>query len=146
MSDKSLDIAFSKQQLPQQQFRAAIADVEAVVKAMPNQIEPPTYHHFADKLYGREMHMKAGEVIVGKIHQYDHMCVLTEGYVSVSSEFGNEEFHAPRIWKSKAGVKRMIYAHEDSVWVTFHGTELTNIDDIESDLVTENYEDLRGDV
>ena len=41
----------------------------------------------------------------------------------------------PHTWMSKAGTKRLIYVHEDTIWSTIHKTDQTKVEDIENELV-----------
>lgn len=132
---KNTDISFRKE------FRKRIFDAQDLIGTLP-QAEPPVFHHFGNGSYAREMHIEAGVILVGKIHRHSHPNVLSKGKVSVSSEFGTETFEAPRTWVSEPGIKRMIYAHEDAVWTTFHVTDSVDLDEIEKELIAESYNEL----
>lgn len=99
----------------------------------------PLVHHFADDVYGREILLPADSVVVGKIHRYGHLNVITKGHASVLTEFGVEELRAPCIFVSKPGTKRVVYAHEDTVWITFHGTKHTDPSKVEEDIICKSF-------
>ena len=82
-----------------------------------------------------------GENIVGAIHKHLHMCFLTEGHVSVADEKGRKEYVAPCHIIATPGIKRVLYAHENSVWYNTHKnpTNTTNIDEIERETVSVDY-------
>lgn len=124
-----------------EEFRERIFDAQDIIGTLP-QTEPPVFHHFGDGSYAREIHIDKGVILVGKIHRHSHPNVLSKGKVSVSSEFGTETFEAPRTWVSQAGIKRMIYAHEDAVWTTFHVTDSVDLEQIEHELIAESYNEL----
>lgn len=135
-------LAVKSTEIDAKAFRASIFAVQDIIGAQ-EQVEPPLYHHFGDDgAYARETHIPAGMIGVGAIHRYSHPNVLSKGKVTVSSEFGIEEFEAPRTWVSEAGIKRLIYAHTDSVWTTFHVTKSKDLDQIEKELIAECYDDL----
>lgn len=124
-----------------QAFRGSIFEAQNIIGELP-QVEPPVFHHFGGGSYAREMHMDAGVIVIGAIHRHSHLNVLSKGSVKVGSEFGIEEFEAPRTWVSEPGIKRIIYAHTDTVWTTFHVTESTDLEQIEKELIAESYDDL----
>jgi hypothetical protein len=99
----------------------------------------PLKHRFADNVYAREILLPAGTVVVGKIHRYGHLNVISQGHVSVLTENGVEQLHGPCTFISKPGTKRVVYAHEDTVWTTFHGTRHTNVDAVEADIICKTY-------
>lgn len=99
----------------------------------------PLTHRFADGVYAREMLIPAGHVIVGKIHKYGHLNVISSGAVSVLTEFGVEVLCGPTTFISKPGTKRVVYAHEDTVWTTFHGTDHTDPDMVENDIICKTF-------
>jgi hypothetical protein len=59
--------------------------------------------------------------------------------VSVLTEFGVEELRAPLTFISKPGTKRVVYAHEDTVWTTIHGTRHTDVKKVEEDIICKTF-------
>ena len=109
---------------------------DAIVQYLEPQ-EPETFHHFSQGLYCREMRMPKGMVLTGKVHKQDHIAMLTNGRVAITTGGDQQILNSPVIIPSKAGVKRAILALEDAVFITVHATELTDIDEIEAALVEE---------
>ncbi|MEE9398671.1 MAG: hypothetical protein V3V23_00200, partial [Dehalococcoidales bacterium] len=101
-------LTVKKTEIDAKMFRREVLAVEALMHEL-DQVEPPIFHHFGDGSYAREMHMAAGVVVMGAIHRHSHPNVLSKGKVTVRSEFGLEEFEAPRTWVSERGIKRLIY-------------------------------------
>ena len=99
-------------------------------------------HYHAPGLYGREMWMPAGYMITGKIHKTEHICVLSQGKVTVANGGTSVTYEAPTTIVSPVGAKRAIYAHEDSVWTNFHATELDDPEEIEEEIIAESFEEL----
>ena len=99
------------------------------------QAELPTFHHFADGMYAREVHRPAGCLIVGKIHRREHFYIVTKGKVAVLMEGEAKIYEAPCVLISKPGTKRVVYAIEDSVCLTVHRTSLVDLDQIEEELI-----------
>lgn len=122
--------------------RGDIANFEQVLKELP-QIDLSMFHHFADFLYARQMDIPMGVALVGKIHKVGHLCFLVKGDISVATEKGVERLKAPMIFASNPGAKRVMYAHEDSTFVTVHMNPFNEKDVgvLEKGLVTEDFDD-----
>jgi quercetin dioxygenase-like cupin family protein len=100
-------------------------------------IELPVKHHFSQGVYGRELFIPKGTVLTGKIHKYPQLNVLVSGDISVLTEDGVKRVTPPFVVVSPAGTKRAAYAHEDTIWLTVHGTNETDIDKIEHEFVAQ---------
>jgi hypothetical protein len=129
-------------QLSKGEVRELIAKVEAAAKLSDTQIDVPITHHFSKSVYAREMRLPKGALIVGKIHRHANMNILSQGEVSVLSIDGVMRVKAPHTFVASPGAKRMIYAHEDCVWTTIHGTEETDVEKIEDEFIAKSYDEL----
>lgn len=127
--------------LPKEEIRAFISELEERLRGLP-QVEIPVSHSFSHKVYGREIPIAKDTLIVGKIHKYAAMNVLLKGEVSVLSQDGAVRLKAPHTFVSSPGAKRVIFAHEDSIWANFHGTELTDPEQIEKEMIAKSYEEV----
>ncbi len=127
----------------QEEVREIIANFECRALASENQIEIPVKHHFSKGVYAREIRIPAGSLVVGKLHKFQNLNILSEGEISVLSIDGAERMKAPCTIVSSPGVKRLAYAHTDVVWTTIHGTEETNVDKIEDIFIAKSYDDLK---
>lgn len=95
-----------------------------------------TMHHFQPGVYVRTVHMRAGDLIVGKVHKKDHICIISAGSALViSEEFGPVEITAPAIFTSKAGAFRTLFVKEDMVWTTVHNTQFSTQEEVEAELL-----------
>ena len=122
-------------------IRAKIYALQASLADCP-EVEAPLTHVFAPGVYMRTIFIKAGCVVVGKIHKHTHGNILSQGRVTVVTESGGEEhLQAPLTMVSCAGTKRALVAHTDVVWTTIHVTNATNLDELEKELIAENYAD-----
>jgi hypothetical protein len=109
-------------------------------------------HHFTpvDEKYGcctyaREMFIPKGTVIIGKIHRHQHLNFISKGKVAVFTEFGEKHFEAPCTFISEVGLKRAVYAEEDTIWTTVHLTahnEESELEEIEKEVISPTYEEL----
>jgi hypothetical protein len=103
----------------------------------------PIRHFFMDGVYVREMTMFKGTIVIGAIHKTLHMCFLLEGNLTVADENNVKEYIAPCKIIATPGVKRVLYANEDSVWYNTHKNP-SNTEDVkklEDDLVAISYEE-----
>ena len=99
------------------------------------QMELKTEHYFSGGMYCRKLIRPAGTLIVGKVHLKDHFFLCAKGEIIAWSEKGMKTLKAGDIIESKAGTKRVTYAVMDSIGITFHKTDKTDLDDIEAELI-----------
>lgn len=99
------------------------------------QIEVDTEHYFNGGMYCRKMFWRAGTLIVGKIHKSDHFFMCTSGEIIAWSEKGMITLKAGDVVESKIGTKRVTLAVKDSIGVTVHKTDKTDLDEIEAELI-----------
>ena len=109
-------------------------------------------HYFTPKddkygchAYAREMLIPKGTLIIGKIHKHQHLNFISKGKVIVFTEFGQKHLTAPCTFVSEIGLKRAVYAEEDTLWTTVHLTEFGKEDDlaqIENEVIAPSYNDL----
>ncbi len=130
--------------LSPQMIRESISSLEKTMQAAPQdkKLALETMHTFADGTYVRTVFMKAGSLIVGKIHKLDHVVVIGQGSASVvSEEFGSKVISAPMVFASRPYVKRLLFIHEDMVWTTVHKnpTNTRDLDFLEKELIAEDY-------
>lgn len=117
--------------------RAQVNAIEAEILKAP-QLDLPVKHHFSQGVYARELFIPKGTVLTGKIHKYPQLNILMSGELSVLTEEGVKRVKPPFLVVSPAGTKRVAYAHEDSVWLTVHGTEENDLEKIEQHFIAQN--------
>ena len=105
-------------------------------------VECPVTHHFAQGVYGRELFIPKGTVLTGKIHKFSQLNILSKGDISVLTETGVKRVQAPFSIVSPPGTKRIAYAHEDTVWITVHGTYETDVERIEEIFIAQSEEEF----
>jgi hypothetical protein len=125
---------------------------DAIAKGEMKNADYSYNHYFTSKheefgahLYGRELSLPAGTIVIGKIHKHPAVNILLKGKLYVVSENGKRMVEAPCMYTSEPGVKRVAYVVEDCVWanvlMTRHGSE-AELDLIEQDHIAKSYEDL----
>ena len=117
-------------ELFQSSMREKVFKAEALMLQMP-QRELEVKHYFSQGVYARELYIPKDTILVGKLHKYKQLNILSKGDISVLIDEEVKRIQAPFTVVSPAGTKRIAYTHEDSVWLTIHGTEETDIDLIE---------------
>ena len=124
--------------LPTRENWAEIDEFELSMLATQKVIDLPLKHRFTPGIYTREIFMPKGSIATSKIHKIEHPFVVTQGKVSVYIPgIGVEHIEAPYIGITKAGTRRVLYMHEDTVWITFHPNEEneTDLEKIEAKLL-----------
>jgi len=127
--------------LSKQEIRDIIREVQAEIEKH-EQIEVPIQHYFSKDVYAREMTLAQGSFIVGKIHKFENLNILSKGEVSVLSIDGVKRLKAPATFVGSVGAKRVIYAHSDVVWTTIHGTSETDVEKIEEQFIAKTYDEV----
>jgi hypothetical protein len=116
-----------------------IMQLEAAMLDMP-QLEIPVRHWFAPGMYAREVTIPAGVCLTGKIHKFPHLNIISAGDISVLTEEGVKRIKAPFTLLSPAGVKRVGYAHTETVWTTIHATTETDLAKLEEHFIAPSLE------
>jgi hypothetical protein len=107
-------------------------------------------HIFSRGVYARKMLIPKGTILTGKMHKHKHLNIMLYGDIEIATDKGTKRIDKPCIFESKAGTKRAGFAHEETVWITIHATEETDIQKIEANEIAENplqyLEELRGNL
>lgn len=140
-------------------FKSAVTELEYNLKSIANgdttvagtEDKPivsdstlvPIRHFFMDGVYVREMTMYKDTVVVGAIHKHLHMCFLLTGKITVTNEEGTIDHIAPCFIVSTPGIKRVLYAHEDSIWYNTHKnpSNTEDVGELEKDIVAISYKE-----
>jgi hypothetical protein len=99
-------------------------------------------NHFSLGVYARSLYIPADTIVVGKIHKYENLNILAQGDISVLVDNEIVRIRAPFVVVSPPGTKRIAYAHEDTVWITIHGTELRNVEEIEKHFIAQSEQEF----
>jgi len=102
----------------------------------------PIEHFFGDGLYIRKMTAPKGQLNVSKLHKTNHPFFILTGDVSIQTEDGPIRIKAPYWGITKAGAKRIVYFHEETIWITVHATKETDLGKIEDEVIAKTYDDL----
>jgi len=114
--------------------REQIDRLQSEMAKMP-QAELVTEHYFSPGMYCRKVTRPAGTIIVGKVHKAPHFFMCAKGEIIAWSETGMRRLQAGDVIESQPGTKRVTMATVDSIGITIHKTDKTNIDEIEAELI-----------
>ena len=121
-------------ELPELVNREQIERLQAEMIKYP-QAELQTEHFFSPGMYCRRVYRPAGTLIVGKVHKEPHFFLCAKGEIIAWTENGMKKLQAGDVVESKPGTKRVTLATMDSIGITVHKTDKTDLDEIEAELV-----------
>ena len=151
MYDLTLEKREEKRQLElsKEDFRRGIMQVQENLENRTDSLTGealqkanPLKHSFAEGCYIREIFNPKGELLITKIHKVSHPFFLLKGDMTILMEDGIKRIRAPHYGITPAGTKRIIYCHEDCVFVTVHATKLTDIDKIEEEVISKDFDEF----
>ena len=144
----SKPIHFKPSKFSKKGFQEGILEVEKHLKKNKRTFSDkekdffnPIKHKFCNGLYIREIFNPAGQLLVTKIHKKEHPFFLMKGKMSILTEDGVKHIQAPHHGITKPGTKRIIYTHTDCVFVTVHATDKTDVDEIEKEVIANDFND-----
>lgn len=125
-------------------MREMIFAIEDEMRKSDRQRELPVRHYFERGVYARELFIPKDTTLTGKIHKYPQISILSRGDISVWTGESVRRLKAPPavIVAAPAGIKRVAYAHEDSVWTVIHGTDETDLDKIEAHFIAQSEDEF----
>jgi hypothetical protein len=99
-------------------------------------------------MYARVLLIPKGTLVTGALHKKDYIDIFIHGDITVKSYYANGDIEDVervtffRFFEGKAGRKRVLIAHEDTLWVTVDPTKCDKIDDAREDIVNISYKDF----
>lgn len=125
------------------EIRGKIESLEQAVLALPGgHTKIKTTHRFAKGLYCREVFIPKGCLVIGKIHRHECVSLMSMGDKTVLTEDGVRRLKAPFTGISRPGIKRIGFAHEDSIWITVHATDERDLQKLDDELTAKTYSDV----
>ena len=121
-----------------------ILALESWIKANVDQealLETTELNHYQiPGVYARELKLKAGTILTGKIHNFESMGILSQGRMRILTSEGAKIVEAPYVTVDKPGIKRLGVCETDCTFVSIHRTDAETIEDIEDELVSDTFE------
>jgi len=138
MTDNPLIQYIPKHQLSIEEYREWIMDVETQLKMIAGSYDrhddsDNLIHTFTSGLYIRKLFVPKGQIHISRVHLHEHPFVILEGDVSVYDGKNVVRLHGGYAGITKPGTKRITFTHEDTVWLTFHATNITSLDELDKD-------------
>lgn len=122
------------------EIRNGVTRLAEHLKQFPQE-DIPVQHEFLDGVYMRTVFMKAGDIIIGKIHKQEHVAIISQGRATVLTEHGVLEIKAPFFFKSPPGARRALVIHEDMIWTTVHRSDHKDLESLEEQLIAKDFDD-----
>ena len=111
----------------------------AMARAFDNIADDLPVRHFVHGgMYTRELTIPADTLLTGKVHTKEHICMLSKGHLAVMTDDGMKYIKAPYTFKARSGLKKIGYAISDCVFTTINTTDLTDIKEIENELLVDS--------
>lgn len=109
-----------------QDYDTFVSKIEEAIYSNNIAVELPLIHTFTAGLYSREIFLPKGSVSTTRQHEKQHQFVLLKGKVAVITEDNVEVITAPFHGITKPGTHRVVVGLEDSIWTTFHPSDLVS--------------------
>jgi len=124
--------------------RQLIDDLEESMKSsLSDELSQPENgvltHYHTKGIYARELFIPKGSVMVSKLHKLPRLCMILSGDVSFTTEYGSRRIKGPYTAVFPAGSKVALFTHEDTIWTAIHGTDETDLDVIENNLIAKDH-------
>lgn len=81
---------------------------------------PEPEHTFTPGIYSRKLIIPAGMTVVGKTHKHEHLMIVLSGHSQVATDLGTTEVRGGEVYVSPPGAKRVVFALEDTSFLTIH--------------------------
>lgn len=124
------------------EFEERLALLPTAVKGKEFDKLCPLKHTFVEGAYVREIFMPKGTLCTSKIHKFRHPYFIMKGDCSVYTDKGIVRLKAPYHGITEPGTKRILYMHEDTIWVTVHVTKYTDLEKIEEEIIAKTFNEI----
>lgn len=148
IADFSRETALTPQLVEERRER--IVQLEDAMKTLPASYDMQEFnegkvaHHFATGVYGRELFIPKGNVIVSKIHRGKTFNVIAKGKIAViCPNKGYNVYDGPFCFVSEPFTKRVVIALEDTLWITSHGTDKTDLNEVEEEIIAKDFSEAK---
>lgn len=102
------------------------------------QVDLNTTHSVSGGVYSRTIFIPAGVSLVGATHSKDHINIMC-GDITVTTDTGMKRLTGYNVFATKAGMRRVGYAHTDTYWTSVIHTTETDIIKIEKDITPDSH-------
>jgi hypothetical protein len=106
-----------------------------------DQVDIPPSNLFVNGMYARQILIPRDTILTGRVHLAEYVDIMISGDITVATPDGCKRFTGYNVFKGAMGRKRAGYAHEDTVWLTVHRTEITDADQYVNEMTVFNMKD-----
>jgi quercetin dioxygenase-like cupin family protein len=117
-----------------------LVSLENAILSLP-QVSFMVEHFNIPGVYVRALHIPKDHVLTGCVHNHECINIVAKGDITVSDGDKETRLKAGSISISPPGTKRAGFAHDDTLFVTIHRTDLTDIEAIENELVSKSFDE-----
>lgn len=104
--------------------------LEAMLVGLP-QVACNVVHAFGGGIYIRQVHLRAGSMVMGHRHKTEHLNIMLTGRMTLYHENGmRDELTAPVIVTAGPG-RKVAQIHQDVLWLNLFPTSETNVEKLE---------------
>ncbi len=108
------------------------------ILAQTEQIHIPVRDFFTKGMYVREITIPEGIMLTSEIHKTEHPFVVSKGKIAVyDGDNPPVIIEAPYTGVTPPNTKRIAHALEETVWTTFHPTNLKDVNKIRKAIIQE---------
>lgn len=116
-----------------ERMRQKIAEIgQCLLIATGKYCDLPVTHELSDGMYIRRMLIPKGTLIVGKVHKRPCINVVESGDIAVLTESGAMRVKAGFMSVTPAGLQKLGYANEDTVFTNIFSVAGDHSDDLEA--------------
>ena len=98
-------------------------------------------HEFTKGLYVRKMFLPKDRVFVTAVHLTEHPYFVMYGDVDVYVDGELKRIQGPFQGITKPGTQRVLRVYEDTLWITVHVTDKTDVEEICKETVVSTYDE-----
>ena len=114
--------------------RKSIQRLQEELLKLP-QVPINTGHFFCNGMYIRVVLIPKDHVLVGRVHRHEHFFMVISGDISIANEGTSVRYKGASMpLVSKPGAKRAGRTYEDTLVMTIHRTDKTDLAEIEEDI------------
>lgn len=117
-------------------YDALVDSVEEFILSQPAPLQDMVLEHtFTPGLYIRTLFITKGALLTSFTHKTEHPFVIRSGLIEVRLHDHVELLQTGHMGITYPGTRRVLFAHEDTVWTTFHVTNETDVEKIEATIL-----------
>lgn len=133
--DASGHVAFNVPDKSPAVIRRRIREFARMLMDLP-QTDMPVDESLVDGLYVRKLLIPKGTFLVGKVHLQTCANFVERGDISILTETGCGRVKAGHFALSRAGIQKLGYAHEETVFVNVFRTDEQDISKVEDQIAS----------